>query len=163
MKVRMIALNHKVRGVEKGATFSCSSTIARALQALGSAKPVEEGYENRNQPQVLTKGAKPKKSQQSKTVKTVSMSAASIEQVTKTADGEKIITKIINKQAPEVPGTAAQAEPVKVETSPNATDGAIAAAKEHNIDLSTVQGTGENGRIIKNDITALLNNENTGP
>jgi pyruvate/2-oxoglutarate dehydrogenase complex dihydrolipoamide acyltransferase (E2) component len=38
----------------------------------------------------------------------------------------------------------------------NATDGAIKLADEEGIDLSTVEGSGENGRIVKGDVEAAV-------
>lgn len=38
----------------------------------------------------------------------------------------------------------------------NATDTAIKLAQEHGIDLSTVQGTGADGRILKTDVQAVV-------
>lgn len=123
MKKEYIALNHKVGGVKKGDNFHVRPAIGKVLVAIGAAKPVDDGYETRDQPALNTKKVGPKKEEQKKEPPKVT--------------------------PPKEPGV-------------NATDGAIAEAKIHNIDLSTVQGTGENGRIVKNDITALLENENTG-
>jgi pyruvate/2-oxoglutarate dehydrogenase complex dihydrolipoamide acyltransferase (E2) component len=36
------------------------------------------------------------------------------------------------------------------------TDGAIKLANEHGIDLSSIQGSGADGRIVKRDVEALL-------
>lgn len=48
-------------------------------------------------------------------------------------------------------------EPEEVEDDLiDATDGAIAAADEHGVDLATVTGTGANGRITKADVEAVL-------
>ena len=52
-------------------------------------------------------------------------------------------------QVKEVP----QVEEVK---NYNITDGAKALAEENGIDLSTVEGSGRDGKIVKRDITALL-------
>ncbi len=38
----------------------------------------------------------------------------------------------------------------------NATHGAVALAEEHNLDLATVTGTGDGGRITKPDVQAAL-------
>lgn len=42
-------------------------------------------------------------------------------------------------------------------TAVNATNGAKELAEEHGVDLATVAGTGENGRILKSDVEAVVN------
>lgn len=44
----------------------------------------------------------------------------------------------------------------------DATDSAIELARENNIDLSGVEGSGENGRILKRDVSALVGEEPEG-
>ena len=39
---------------------------------------------------------------------------------------------------------------------PDATDAAAELADEANLDLSTIEGTGKNGRILKSDVTDAL-------
>lgn len=41
----------------------------------------------------------------------------------------------------------------------DATDAAAELAKEHGIDLATVEGTGASGRILKSDVEALVNGD----
>lgn len=56
----------------------------------------------------------------------------------------------------------AQFAPQKADTSEeevDATDEARALAEAHGIDLSTVQGTGANGRILKKDVEAAIPSE----
>jgi len=38
----------------------------------------------------------------------------------------------------------------------DATDAAVELAEEHNIDLEAVEGTGEDGRIVVDDVRALI-------
>lgn len=47
-------------------------------------------------------------------------------------------------------------ELVELEETYDITDSALALANENNVDLSSVVGTGVNGRILKKDIEALL-------
>src|SRR5690606_2747291 len=56
----------------------------------------------------------------------------------------------------------AQFAPQKADTDEeevDATDEARALAEAHGIDLSTVQGTGANGRILKKDVEAAIPSE----
>lgn len=46
----------------------------------------------------------------------------------------------------------------KVSKTSDATPAAIRTAREHGIDLSEVEGTGADGRIIVSDVTALIGN-----
>lgn len=48
-------------------------------------------------------------------------------------------------------GNKATAESTEQPTF-DATDGAVTFAKENNIDLATITGTGANGRIVKSDV-----------
>jgi hypothetical protein len=48
-----------------------------------------------------------------------------------------------------------------VSSEVDATDSAKKLAEEHKIDLSTVEGTGKDGRIVKPDVEALLELKNT--
>jgi len=47
-------------------------------------------------------------------------------------------------------------EDENIEDKVNATDSAIALAKQHNIDLSEVEGSGSEGRILKSDVEVLI-------
>lgn len=51
-----------------------------------------------------------------------------------------------------------EAEQAKAEAAANvnATEAAVALAEEHNIDLSTVEGTGTDGRITQPDVARLI-------
>jgi len=62
------------------------------------------------------------------------------------------VVKTASKPVPQVEETPL-AEAV---TEYNITDGAKALADENGIDLSTVAGSGRDGKIVKRDITALL-------
>ena len=48
-------------------------------------------------------------------------------------------------------------EPVAKEKGPNATSGAVDAAAELGIDLTTISGTGKDGKITKADVEAATN------
>lgn len=53
-------------------------------------------------------------------------------------------------------GTAPPAPPEPVQTGPDATDAAKALAAEHSVDLTFVVGTGQDGRITKDDVAATI-------
>lgn len=68
-------------------------------------------------------------------------------------------SKSEEQKKPEAPKTEAKPEPTPVPVTPSATNGRLFVsplakkmAEEKGINLSQVQGTGENGRIIKRDI-----------
>jgi pyruvate/2-oxoglutarate dehydrogenase complex dihydrolipoamide acyltransferase (E2) component len=50
-------------------------------------------------------------------------------------------------------------EEAPYDDSPNATAGALEAAEELGVDLSTVTGTGKDGKITKADVTATVEEE----
>ena len=50
-------------------------------------------------------------------------------------------------------------EPTLTPSQPVTSDAVKALAAEHQIDLSTITGTGKNGRIVKADIEALIKPE----
>lgn len=85
--------------------------------------------------------------------------------------GKRSVSTVKPKSQPSEPAAPASApdtgymmdtqpEPPAAETATGtdaeATDAAVALAAEHNIDLATVQGTGAEGRITKDDVAALI-------
>lgn len=57
---------------------------------------------------------------------------------------------------PEEPTATVEPEITLAPGEPNATDAAKALAAQHNIDLAAVTGTGNEGRITKDDVAALV-------
>lgn len=142
MKKKYIAIK-KVRGVEDGAEFTAPRNIGRALVAVGRAEPVEDEYSTTNDPAHLTKVVEPSRPEPNK---------QALENTAKTDDqpddSEKVET---------------DSEQTNDDPEINATPNAIEAAKEHNIDLNQIVGSGENGRVTKTDVMAVVKtNENTG-
>lgn len=62
-------------------------------------------------------------------------------------------------EGPQVDARGDLVDPEADEPTPDATDAAIELAKEHEVDLDDVDGSGENGRIVKSDVEAFLDAE----
>ena len=71
------------------------------------------------------------------------------------ATGKFIHTPVQNTAVVSEPEPEPLAKSVELDDI-DATDGATELATEHGIDLSTVQGSGANGRIVLRDIKALI-------
>lgn len=139
MRVNLIAIK-RVKGVKDGYKFSAKRYIAKALVALGRAR-----YADDEETPLTDIEIKPKASTPSPTS-------------TPTSDPEPTGEAGQGEQGEQGDNSQEENDPPK---TIEATQAAVDAAEEHNIDLSTVTGTGENGRITKQDVMALVD-ENSG-
>lgn len=157
MKKKYIAIKG-VRGVKNGEEFEAPRHIGRALAAVGRAKPVEDEYQTTNDPAHLTKVVNPSTTENKKQKLQKPEPKDDEPAGEKTAQAEDGTAE--TETDPNKPDVV---EATKQQSEINATPNAIAAAQEHNVDINTVNGSGENGRVTKTDVMAVVNaDENTG-
>ncbi|MBK5099247.1 MAG: E3 binding domain-containing protein [Gemmatimonadetes bacterium] len=66
------------------------------------------------------------------------------------------MVKPVEVEAPVVEAEPAVVEPAEVPAEVDATDTARSLAKENGIDLTTIEGTGKEGRILKSDVAKAI-------
>ena len=65
-------------------------------------------------------------------------------------------SEVENRMSVQEPDLVFSTSPSRFATEPEATDAAVELAREHGIDLPSVEGSGKGGKILKKDIEVLL-------